>query len=319
METVVKPPDEAELHLLTDWAEPGRNARIGRSAVLSLLTHVAAILFVLFMPETFMQPPRPKVQEPLITPLVLPPLALTQTEPNPHKLIREFRSSDLTKRVQAPTGPSPEPQAAAPRKTTPLPPPPPPKAAPQVPLPEPPKVEIAANEPPKLTLPVQPAQPPQPKSPFEDVRQGAPGGQPAAPGFSLEGAARGGLPGNGSVNSQGTAPIASSGADLPALLSDPKGVDWRPYLEQVKMSVERVWRTIFPRNGHRGYVSVQFSIRRDGTVGKMVFVTATGDHTMDDIAIQSISAGGPFGPLPRDFPDAEIHVQMGFAYNQVHR
>ena len=43
----VTPPGDAELHLLTDWTEPGRNARIGRSAVLSLLTHIAAIVFLL--------------------------------------------------------------------------------------------------------------------------------------------------------------------------------------------------------------------------------------------------------------------------------
>ena len=315
METVVKPPDEVELHLLTDWTEPGRNARIGRSAILSLITHVAMIVFVLVLPETFMQPPHPKEQATLITPLVMPPLNLTQKEPNPQKLIREFRSSDLSPRVKAPAGPSPEPQAAAPRKMVPVPPPPPPKATP---LPEPPKVEISANEPPKLTLPEPPPQAP-PKSPFEDVTNGVPGGRPATPGFSLNGIARGALSGQGGANSLGTAPIASSGADLPSLLSDPKGVDFRPYLAQVKASVERVWRTIFPKNGHRGYVSIQFSIKRDGTVGKVVFVQQTGDHSMDDTAIQAISAGGPFGPLPVQYGDAEIHVQMNFSYNQVRR
>ncbi len=73
METEVTPPPEAELHLLTDWDEPGRNARIGRSAGLSLLSHAAAIVFVLVMPETLMQPPRPKARmNRLSRPLVLP-------------------------------------------------------------------------------------------------------------------------------------------------------------------------------------------------------------------------------------------------------
>jgi len=320
METAVKPPAEADLHLLTDWAEPGRNARIGRSAVLSLLTHVAAILFVLFMPETFMQPARPKVQEPFITPLVLPPLSLTQTAPNPNKTIREFRSSDLSPRVKAPTSPTPEPQAPAPRKAKPLPAPPPPKAAP-APLPEPPKVEIASDEPPKLTLPVQPPQTPQPKSAFEDVKDPSASGQRAtdAQGFSLDNLAKGGVTGTGAANSQGTAPIASAGADLPALLSDPEGVDWAPYLAQVRASVKRIWLMIFPKNGHRGYVSVQFAIERDGRVGKVVFAQETGDRSLNDAAIQAISAAGPFGPLPVKYSKAEIHVQMNFSYNQAPR
>ena len=100
------------------------------------------------------------------------------------------------------------------------------------------------------------------------------------------------------------------------LLSDPKGVDFKPYLAQVLASVKRAWYVIMPKNGHRGYVSVQFAIRRDGTVPKVVFVQQTGDRTLDDTAIIAISQGGPFGPLPVQYTEGEIHVQMNFAYNQ---
>jgi TonB family protein len=320
METAVKPPADPDLNLLMDWSEPGRNARIGRSAVLSLVSHVAAIVFVLVMPETFMQPPRPVEPVQIVTPLIMPRLALTQREPNPTKTIREFRSPDLTPRVKAPTGPSPEPQAAAPRKATPPPPPPPPK---NTTLPEPPKVEIAANENPKLTLPVQQPQVPQPPppSPFEDVRQPAPTGQRVAPmpGSSLDGIVRGAVAGRGGVNSQGTAPIASSGADLPQLLSDPKGVDFKPYLAQVLASVKRAWFTIMPKNGHRGYVAVQFAILRDGTVGKVAFAQSTGDTSLDNTAIMAISQAGPFGPLPVQYTAGEIRVEMDFSYNQLRK
>jgi TonB family protein len=145
-----------------------------------------------------------------------------------------------------------------------------------------------------------------------------PAGQvpPDLRGSNLEGAIQGALAGRGGVNSQGTAPIASSGADLPALLSDPKGVDFKPYLAQVRAAVERAWRIILPKNGHRGYVSVQFAIQHDGTVRKVAFAQQTGDRSLDDTAIIAISQGGPFGPLPVQYTEAEIHVQMNFAYNQ---
>jgi hypothetical protein len=77
---------------------------MGRSAVLSLLAHAAAIVFLLFVPETFMQPAHRPVQEPLVTPLVLPPLTLTQKEPNVNKTIREVRSPDLTPRISRARG-----------------------------------------------------------------------------------------------------------------------------------------------------------------------------------------------------------------------
>ncbi len=317
METAVTPPGEADVHLLTDWSDPGGRARMGRSAVLSLLAHAAAIVFLLFVPETFMQPAHRPVQEPLVTPLVLPPLTLTQKEPNVNKTIREVRSPDLTPRIQAPKGPSPEPEAAARKSVAP---PPPPKAAPPTPLPEPPKLDIAVNENPKLTLPVQPSQVPPPKSQpaFEDVRPAtpAPPGQRVMelPEPSAAGASRGAMAGRG-ANLPGTAPVASSGAELPQLLSDPQGVDFRPYLAQVLASVKRYWLSILPKSGRRGYVSVQFAIQRDGTVPKVVFVQQTGDPLLDGTAIAAISGGGPFGPLPVRYRGSEIHVQMNFAYN----
>lgn len=297
METAVTPPAEADLHLLTDWSEPGRRRRIGRSAVLSLVLHVLAIVFVLAMPETFMQPARPREQATLVTQLTLPPLSLTQTAPNEHKIVRDVRSADLTPRSRPPAGPSPDPEAAAPRKPVPSP-PPPPKATPN-PLPEPPKLEIAVNENPKLTLPVQIPQPPQPTKPaFEDVPQinPVPPGQRAVDigGPSVENAIRGAMAGKGQIG-QGAAPIASSGAELPQLLSDPMGVDWTPYLVQVRESVRRYWLSILPKSGRRAYVSVQFAIRRDGSVGKVAYAQSSGDNSLDHISIAAISGGGPLG------------------------
>jgi protein TonB len=323
METVVPAPADAELHLLTDWGEAGDRARIGRSAVLSLLTHAAAIVFLLYVPETFMQPPHRLPQEPLVTPLMDPPLALTQKEPNPKKLIREFRSADLTPRVQSPAGPSPEPQAPAPRKAAAPQPPPPPRTSPPTSLPEPPKVEIAANEPPKLTLPVQP--PPVPKAKdapaFEDVGpvKVVPPDQRVLdlPAPSVANAIRGSLPGR-AANVPGSAQIPSTGAELPQLLSDPLGVDFTPYLAHVLDAVKRYWLATLPaavRAGHRGTVSVQFAIQRDGTVRTVAFAQETGDPALDHAAVMAISGGGPFGPLPAQYRGTEIHVQMNFAYN----
>jgi TonB family protein len=293
---------------------------MGRSAVLSLLVHAAAIVFVLVMPETFMQPPHRIAAEPVVTPLIEPRLELTQKEPNTGKLIKEFHSADLTPRVKAPAGPSPEPEAAAPRKPVA---PPPPKAAPQTPLPEPPKLEIATTEQPKLTLPVQPPQVPRPRSTpaFEDVEPTSivPPGQRVmeTPGPSVANAIRGALRGPG-INVPGTAQVPSTGAELPQLLSDPQGVDFRPYLAEVLAAVKRYWLATLPpsaKAGRRGNVSVQFAIERDGSVGKVSFAQQTGDLSMDNAAVMAISGGGPFGPLPAQYRGGEIHLQMSFAYN----
>jgi TonB family protein len=121
------------------------------------------------------------------------------------------------------------------------------------------------------------------------------------------------------VNIPGSALIPSTGAELPQLLSDPQGVDFRPYLAQVLAAVKRYWFLIMPKSGRRGDVSVQFAIQRDGTVRKISFAQQTGDATLDNATIAAISGGGPFGPLPMQYRGSEIHVQMNFAYNTPKR
>src|ERR1039458_3444209 len=82
METVGKPPADVELHLLTNWGDPAGRARTGRAAVMSVLVHIAAIVFIVAVPESIMQPPARRRMETVVTPLIEPLSLLTQKEPN---------------------------------------------------------------------------------------------------------------------------------------------------------------------------------------------------------------------------------------------
>jgi TonB family protein len=171
---------------------------------------------------------------------------------------------------------------------------------------------------------VQPPQVPRPKSApaFEDVVPTAvgPPSQRVADllGPSGANALRGALRGPG-INVPGTAQVPSAGAELPQLLSDPQGVDFRPYLAHVLAAVKRYWFLIMPKSRRRGDVSVQVIILRDGTVGKVAFAQQTGDASLDNAVVMAISGGGPFGQLPAQYPGSEIRFQMNFAYNTPER
>ena len=320
METVAKPPADLELHLLTDWGDPSGRARKGRAAILSVLVHIAAIVFIVVVPESIMQPPARRRMEPVVTPLIEPLSLLTQKEPNAGKVDKEFNATHIEPRPRihvppAPPAAPPQPQAAASA---------PPKQAQAAALPEPPKVELN-NETPKLTLPVGPPQiqaveKPQPG--FEDVtapRQVPPDQRVLPiPGPSVENAIRGVLRSSG-ASSPAVAPAGPPAtAELPQLLSDAQGVDFRPYLAQVLASVKGRWFAIMPdavRQGRTGKVGVQVELLRNGGLGKVVFVGTTGVPALDNAAIAAISAASPFPPLPAAFKGAEIRVQINFAYN----
>ena len=338
MDTVAEDPAEQELHLLTDWSEPEAKSRRRAAVVGTVLVHLLGMVTVLTVPPELLAPPE-RTSTFRVT-LVEPPLTrLTQRAPNKGKLSAEFEAPDLTPRasVQVPSGP---PTVTRPRAAQPAPiPAPPPRPA--APLPEPPRMEAQAPAP-RPPIPTPP--PPQiqteekPKLAFEAppaAKTVEPGqGRLAAPDSSVSHAInqnlRSGSGGGGlMVGDSGTGeggvgeaailqPSPGSSGSALQLLSDPQGVDFRPYLTRILAAVKLNWLKILPesvRLGRRGRVAIQFSINREGNVPKLVIASSSGADALDRAAIAGISASVPFPPLPREFKGDLIKLQFNFAYN----
>jgi TonB family protein len=334
METVVPPPSDAEVHILTQWGDAIDRPRKRRAAVFSVLVHVAAVATLFSLPKSLFVPP-PQMAQFQITPLVEPLTELTQNAPNKGKINKEFNATELhpRPRIQVPMGlPFALPQAPRPAEP-----------ARPAPLPEPPKVETALKEVPKTELPQAP--PPQiqpvetPKLAFETPTLPPaplpPGqGRVPVPDTSVSGAIRqaarsasaGGLvvgdfgasgPGGFGPGVNLPPSPGSQGSNM-QLLTDPQGVDFRPYLVRILASVKQHWLSVIPESvklGRRGKVAIQFSISRDGGVPKLVIADASGTEALDRAAVAGISASVPFPPLPAEFKGDRIVLQMNFAYN----
>jgi len=250
--------------------------------------------------------------------------------------------------------PQPAPAEAAPKpapKPAPGMPPAPPRLAPQPPEPAPPRTQIAAAQPPLSNPPAAPAasapqiQPAEkPKLAFETPGLPAPVSQPAGlappriptPAGTVAEAAgvaarKGGagmtvgeydLPGSGGAGGgfqlPGSVPSPPRNSSSLELLSDPHGVDFKPYLLQVLSAVRRNWRAVIPesaRLGRKGRVQIQFAIARDGSVPKLVIALPSGTDAFDRAAVAGISASNPFPPLPAAFTGDEVRLQFTFLYN----
>ena len=326
METVVQPPADDGLQLLTQWGDPARASRTRKAAVLSLLVHAAVFAAFWMMPEGLLDTPE-RLEVRRVTPLVEPRLtALTQTAPNQGEVPKQFNGGEgpPRPRIHVPQGmPAPPAPKEQPRRRAEIPPPPLPK--PVRLLPEPPKVEIQS---PRLTLP-----PPEiltednsrPKPATEAILENV---GPSTPPLPPERRQRAPDPadvlrhpmGVPLPDDPGALPRGGAGADvnLPQLLSDPQGVDFRPYLKLVLDSVRRHWTAVMPesvRMGTRGNVSVVFSISREGGVPRLVVATSSGNRALDFAAVAGVVASRPFPPLPRQFRGLEIRVQLNFTYN----
>ncbi len=126
--------------------------------------------------------------------------------------------------------------------------------------------------------------------------------------------------GIGALPSAGALPPGpSNSGSLVELLSDPRGVDFRPYLTQVLAAVRRNWFAVIPESARlgmsRGRTQIQFSVARSGSVPKLVIATPSGTPPLDRAAVAGISASNPFPPLPGEFTGDSIRLQFTFLYN----
>jgi len=326
MEAVEQPQTAEDLRLLLNWYTEADRQRTRRAGSVSILVHVVVTVALVLAPRQVFQM---KEEARRVTPLIAPPVDVTQPTPNRSKISKEFNVESSLPRPAIHV-PRPRPLALSVPKS----------AAPSqpAPLPEPPKIDQNVGG---ANLPVV-AQAPQikaeePKLAFETPGGSGPGKNPGlgrltAPSASVSEAmqslARGGGGGGMVV---GDAGVGDDVNQLPApgkqgsnleLLSDPMGVDFRPYLLQLLATVRRNWFAVMPESaklGRRGRVAVQFAIAKDGTVTKVVFGTQSGADALDRAAVASISMSNPFPPLPSEFRGNVIRLQFTFMYNSASR
>lgn len=335
--------------LLLDWHEPDEPARLWRAGAGAIVFHIGLFAFLTLLARLDTKSFEPPLETSAVkkyTPLVDPPFRLTQKDPNAGKIAKQVHLEDLLPkpevRARTPT------VAAAPKKTFQAPPANPTPARPKpavMPLPEPPKYEASVKPPQALPPSVLAVPPPQiqpeekPKLAFETPGQG--GTAPAAaatriqiPKPSVEDAIRSVARGGGGSSAGMTVGDADQLPSLPdamhrsasparprsqvQLLSDPMGVDFKPYLIQVLATVKRNWFAVYPesaRLGLRGSVALRFIIDREGKVPHLEVAMPSGATALDRAAVAGISASIPFPRLPAEFKGKQITLQFSFQYN----
>jgi len=353
------PPSKLELDLQQPWREPLTQPRVLRATIGSVVFHIVAVILWITVPETPFEFHARPVQLEIVRPvhLYLPKnFELTQKDPNngpvTHQLdVRSMLSAPAPQAPKfRPPSPPPGPVAQRPQPVKVAAVDPPKIEAPKIETPKPeapkqeaPKIEVPVTTPPVVAAAPKAAAPPTPEKPkltFEDVGAGIrtssnpnrsvplprdlapdPIHAQTAPGGG--GTIVGDLGDSSSVNPN--AMRSASPGEVKSnlqLLSDPKGVDFKPYMIQVLTAVRRNWLAILPQSarlGQRGRVIVQFAIDRSGGVPKVVIAEGAGTDAFDRAAVAAISASVPLPPLPKDFTGDRISLQFAFSYNMPAR
>ena len=341
-------PSDLEPHLLVDWKADNTRPPLSVTAIGSILAHLLALGAVMILPElpgpTRVPSEREVVDLRKATPLVLPRELLTQKAPNKREVSKDL---DLAGLIAKPSPAPPNPAAsgiqAPPRKFEP---PPAPtlknepgktieiakvEAAPTLPQAQNPPAVGTSSQALQINVPPPPPPAEKPKLAFETpgsqtgTRAGR-GGLLEGPHNSIEDAGKKAMRAGGSVSINesdlqlpGLAPgQPNKGSSSLELLSDPMGVDFRPYLARVLAVVRRNWFLVLPegaRMGQRGRTVVQFSIAKDGSVPKLVIHAPSGSQPLDRAAVSGISMSNPLPPLPNEYRGGELRLQLVFSYN----
>src|SRR5436309_8167628 len=104
----------------------------------------------------------------------------------------------------------------------------------------------------------------------------------------------------------------------PTILSDTRGYDFGPYMNQVVNRVRVNWYTLIPeiaRLGRKGRVVIIFTITKNGTIDDIRLVANSGTEPLDRAAMGSITASNPFARLPSGFDGDRLVLQFTFLYN----
>ena len=301
---------------------------------LSIAFHIAAIIFVIFLPKIF--PPRvPTLDETIAAGKSLGVVYLPSdaeslskapaSEPPPASKVR-ITPKTLNKvappraeshAIEAPATPSPV------RPPTDLPSAPTPRASAN-PTPSQP-VPSTENPPPsKLLLPSEPTAQPNPK-----LNLGLPSGSPGkqmqdqiqdtikrSPGGTTYGG-ESTIPGGNGRGGGGHGPGAGTGMQI---LTDTEGVNFDSYMRRLHDIVLKNWSAVLPESyymGDKGIVVITFHIDRDGSihVTEPVLERTSGKEALDRAVLAAIRSSVPFEPLPSQFKGPFIELRAAFFYN----
>ncbi len=104
----------------------------------------------------------------------------------------------------------------------------------------------------------------------------------------------------------------------PTILSDTRGYDFGPYMNQVVNRVRVNWYSLIPeiaRLGKKGRVVIIFTITASGGIQDLRLVANSGTEPLDRAAMGSITASNPFAKLPPGYDGDHLVLQFTFLYN----
>jgi outer membrane biosynthesis protein TonB len=299
-----------DANLLIEPEEKRRTQDDALKLILSILFHVAVILFLILSPKIF-PAHAPTDEQTALAKRQLQWIYTPPPEPRVQPSPKIRISPKVLNRVAPPVVQPPAPlEAPEMPKSAELPQEPKPQNLPRQQSPNPPPSQLEAIQPPvprprsQLNLGLSDASPGQEiQNQMRDAihegrtQGGVYGGEPAAPGVGGPGMKQG-----------------------IQILSDTQGVDFSSYIQRLLAALRRNWYAVMPQSammGDKGVVFTEFQINPDGSIPPPdpILERTSGKQPLDNAAMSAIHASNPFEPLPAAFHGPYLKLRIIFLYN----
>jgi len=90
----------------------------------------------------------------------------------------------------------------------------------------------------------------------------------------------------------------------------------RGYIKMLKDRIESIWK--YPkeaaRRGISGDLYIEFSIKRDGSLGEVRLIRTSGYKDLDKAAMKALKDGEPYWPLPDNWKGDDLSITGHFIY-----
>jgi TonB family protein len=121
---------------------------------------------------------------------------------------------------------------------------------------------------------------------------------------------------------QGQIPQQPIGIGIDVLSSRPEGVNFDPYLRNLRVSISLKLVAKLPKsaaNGENGVVVVRVHIQKDGSLpdDSVKIVSSSGKKDMDAAALTAIRTAAPFGRLPEAYLGSNLELLVTFDYKNI--
>jgi TonB family protein len=111
-------------------------------------------------------------------------------------------------------------------------------------------------------------------------------------------------------NSQG------GGAFGPAIQFDTKGVEFGPWIRRFVAQVKRNWLIPYAAMTSQGHVVVTFNVHKDGSITDLQVVGPSSVGAFNSAAFGALATSNPTAPLPPEYPSEKAFFTVTFFYNE---